>query len=66
MTNAEYKKLIHQLDQLHQEMFDQMGLFEISDPRVRLVYRLADIMTPLRNFAPEEGGAPPAACGGPG
>ena len=32
-------------------MFDEMQLFEVSDPRVTLVYRLANIMTPLRELA---------------
>lgn len=35
-------------------MFDEMGLYEVSDPRLPLVYDLADIMTPLRNFVPGE------------
>ena len=44
-----YRELIRRLDVLHGEMLADI---EISDPRVELVYRLADIMTPLRNFVP--------------
>lgn len=50
-----YRELIRRLDVLHGEMLADI---EISDPRVELVYRLADIMTPLRNFVP--GGASPS------
>ncbi len=47
----ELKELIRQLDIIHNQMFDEMQLFEVSDPRVTLVYRLANIMTPLRELA---------------
>lgn len=58
MTASEYRALMRRLDAIHDEMFDQMGLCEVSDPRAGLVYRLADIMEPLRDFVPVE--APPA------
>lgn len=54
MTAAEYRELIRRLDLIHERMFDEMGLYEVSDPRVHLVYDLAKVMTPLRNFIPGE------------
>ena len=54
MTASEYRDLIRRLDEIHGRMFDEMGLYEVSDPRLPLVYDLADIMTPLRNFVPGE------------
>lgn len=50
MTAAEYRELLHRLDRIHGRMFDEMGLYEVSDPRLHLVYDLAEIMTPLRSF----------------
>lgn len=47
------KKQLKELDRIHNKMFDLLGLYEISDPRVFLVYRLSDIMTPLRQLALE-------------
>lgn len=58
MTASEYRDLIRRLDEIHGRMFDEMGLYEISDPRLPLVYDLADIMTPLRNFVPGEEASP--------
>ncbi len=54
----EYRELIRRLDEIHGRMFDEMGLYEVSDPRLPLVYDLADIMTPLRNFVPGETASP--------
>ena len=54
MTHSEcqkLKELIRQLDIIHNQMFDEMQLFEVTDPRVTLVYHLANIMTPLRELA---------------
>lgn len=60
MTPSAYRKLLPRLVLIHKEMFDMMGrLYEVSDPRVGLALRLADIMTPLRNFVPREE-TPPA------
>lgn len=56
MTVSEYRELIRRLDILHGLMFDEMGLTEVSDPRIsRFVHPLASIMTPLRKVisAPE-------------
>ena len=55
MTVPEYRELIRRLDILHGLMFDEMGLTEVSDPRVlRFVYPLASIMTPLRKVIPSQ------------
>lgn len=54
MTASEYRDLIRRLDEIHGRMFDETGLYEVSDHRLPLVYDLADIMTPLRNFVPGE------------
>lgn len=60
MTASEYRDLIRRLDEIHGRMFDEMGLYEVSDPRLPLVYDLADIMTPLRNFVPGEAAPSPS------
>ncbi len=53
MTVSEYRELIRRLDILHGLMFDEMGLTEVSDPRIsRFVHPLASIMTPLRKVIP--------------
>ena len=52
MTASEYRGLIRRLDEIHGRMFDEMGLYEVSDPRLPLLYDLAEIMTPLRNVVP--------------
>lgn len=60
-ASPEYRDLIRRLDEIHGRMFDEMGLYEVSDPRLPLVYDLADIMTPLRNFVPGETASPSPA-----
>ena len=53
MTVSEYREPIRRLDILHGLMFDEMGLTEVSDPRIsRFVHPLASIMTPLRKVIP--------------
>lgn len=55
MTVPEYRELIRRLDILHGLMFDEMGLTEVSDPRIsRFVHPLASIMTPLRKVIPSQ------------
>ena len=54
MTASESRALLRRLDETHGRMFHAIGLYEVSDPRLPLVYDLADIMTPLRNFVPGE------------
>ncbi len=54
MTDAQRKLLaaqLEELDRIHEEMYDMMGLREISDPRVTLIYRMAAVMDPLRALA---------------
>ena len=54
MTPETYRDLIRRLDEIHERMFVEMGLLEISDPRVYLVYDLGDVMSKLRNYTPPE------------
>ena len=54
MTASEYRDLTRRTEENHGRMFDEMGLYEVADPRLPQDYDLADIMTPLRNFVPGE------------